>query len=89
MFVFPTLLGAFLDFALINYGAFECSFPALQAPFAVNHPVLFILVLWMLGISHVLVVTVNIILLRDILHPQVVDRVLRLRDPNGYVLSGG
>lgn len=37
------------------------------------------LILWVAGISHILIVTLNVLIFRDIFHPQLLDKVLKMR----------
>ena len=80
MIIFPTVLGILIDQTLR---------PALfinnedRIIFMSNHPNLTVLLLWMTGITHTLLVTMNLILIRDILHPDVLDGIIRMRDPHG------
>lgn len=42
-------------------------------------PLLSVLILWVAGISHILIVTLNVLIFRDIFHPQLLDKVLKMR----------
>lgn len=79
MLVFPIVLGLLIERAIR---------PALPLTdedrlfFAAERPHLALLILWFAGITHTLLVSINVILVRDILHPQVLDGVIRTRDPH-------
>ncbi|KAH9259310.1 hypothetical protein BASA81_002353 [Batrachochytrium salamandrivorans] len=79
MLIFPIILGFLVEYAarpLLAWTGEDRLF------FAAERPHLAVLVLWFTGITHTLLVSVNVILLRDILHPMVLEGVIRTRDPN-------
>jgi hypothetical protein len=79
MLVFPIILGSLVECAtrpVVSLTMEDRLF------FAARKPHLAVLLLWFTGITHTLLVSVNVILLRDILHPLVLDGVIRTRDPN-------
>lgn len=74
MGLFPVLLGALLEFAgrgLVNLG------PSDRYSFAIAHPVFAVMILWVAGITHMLVITVIVLELRDVLHPEILHGIIR------------
>jgi E3 ubiquitin-protein ligase MARCH6 len=60
--------------------------PALDAPrvwtFCARHPLPCLALVWMAGIGYILVLTLNIVLLRQAIHPDVIESLVRWRVPH-------
>ncbi|CAK9012076.1 Probable E3 ubiquitin ligase SUD1 (Protein ECERIFERUM 9) (Protein SUPPRESSOR OF DRY2 DEFFECTS 1) (AtSUD1) (RING-type E3 ubiquitin transferase SUD1) (RING/U-box domain-containing protein) [Durusdinium trenchii] len=83
MGVFPVLLGALLEFAgrdLVDLGDIN------RYSFASDHPVYAIMILWVAGITHMLVITVIVLELRDVLHPDILHGIIRPKDADDSLL---
>lgn len=80
MIAFPVVLGVMIDRALFKMVSFTDEERIL---FISEHPHLTMLVLWLVGITYTLLVTMNVILVRDILHQDVLEGIIRMRDPQG------
>uniref|UniRef100_A0A7S2W4V5 RING-type E3 ubiquitin transferase n=1 Tax=Mucochytrium quahogii TaxID=96639 RepID=A0A7S2W4V5_9STRA len=83
MGVFPILLGALLELtgrSLVDLG------PVNRYTFAAEHPVYAIMILWVAGITHMLVITVIVLELRDVLHPKILHGVIRPKDAEESLL---
>jgi len=74
MGLFPVLLGVLLELAsrdMINVHGIN------RFLFSTEHPVIAITVLWVTGITHMLVITVIVLELRDVLHPDILYGIIR------------
>ena len=82
MGVFPVLLGVLLEQA----GNELVILPIDQFEFATEHPVFAAMTLWVAGITHMLVITVIVLELRDVLHPDILHGIIRAKDADESLL---
>ena len=79
MIFFPMVLGFLLDRAVQPALAISDQDRVL---FVSQHPHLSAVLLWISGVTHTLFITMNVILLRNILHHDVLVGFIRMRDPH-------
>jgi len=83
MGIFPVLLGVLLEVAgreLVDLGNLD------RFLFATQHPVFTLMILWVAGITHMLVITVMVLELRDVLHPDILHGIIRPKDVDDSLL---
>lgn len=79
MGVFPVGLGMFLELCCRPMFAFTL---AQRLSFVLERPLYSLIIFWVAGITHMLVITVLVVQLREILHKDVLKGIIRAHDPN-------
>jgi len=83
MGIFPVMLGILLEFAGRDLVYVD---PITRFMFATDHPLFSVMTLWVAGITHMLVITVIVLELRDILHPDILHGIIRPKDTDDSLL---
>ena len=79
MGVFPVGLGMFLELCCRPMFAFTLT---QRLSFVLDRPLYSLVIFWVAGITHMLVITVLVVQLREILHKDVLKGIIRAHDPN-------
>jgi len=75
----PTLLGAVVLAGVMPLTTLDARW---VAGFTASYPVPVLALMWVSGIAYILVVTMNIVLLREVIHPDIIEAVVRWRVPH-------
>ncbi|CAN0480047.1 unnamed protein product, partial [Ectocarpus sp. 12 AP-2014] len=84
MLLLPLLLGVCLDATTLPL--FGCTGEA-RARFMAQHLVGSLLLHWVLGITFMLFVTVSVLQLREVVHPEVLSLIIRPQEPHPDLLG--
>ncbi len=82
MGAFPVMLGLLLEQAGVEF----VDLPIDRFEFAAEHPVFAAMTLWVAGITHMLVITVIVLELRDVLHPDILHGIIRPKEADESLL---
>eukprot|EP00937_MAST-01D_sp_MAST-1D-sp2_P002332 g2332.t1 len=83
MLVLPVVLGCCIDYATLDLFGTNC---LQRVQFGADHVLGWVLLHWVVGISFMLIITVTVLQLREVLHPDLLARIIRPQEAHPDLL---